>query len=338
MQSRISCSAGKLSLLHPEMIQQIVADVAYKSGAQYADENRVRIMSSDEGHVASSVTGNFWMHEQDIRLKDGFLVATCSCRVEEQPMCRHSIAALLAYHKTLPQTSAKAASKFKREAVVLEATVVEAVKTVEPAAKESEPAASPPRKAPSREVAEPAHSDSPGVTAKDLKFSDIAMFIEWLQPTVEALKHGRSMPGLPRSAHGDIEEWILALLNLETQKMHLEASQNALRNELAALKTDFADKSQQLERTTQKLQVANRDARDAQATCTDLQSKLSHCHGIITGLQDLGRQLDQCEGQIKAMGEELTRKKAQHDLLSGSFRDIASALRPLGKAAAAITG
>jgi hypothetical protein len=345
MQSRISCSAGKLSLLNPDMIEQIVAEVAFKTGTQYASENRVRLTSSDEGHIVSSVTGNYWMHEQDIRLKDGFLVSNCSCRVEEQPICRHSIAALLAYHDKLP-AAMKAPEKSKRAAVVLEATAVEEVVVEEPAPIPSSP---PPRETvmPKEKIRPAAekpkatvnttHSMAPA-PANDLKFSEIALFIEWLQPAVDALKHGEPMPGAPDTARGEIAEWVAALIDVESRRVQSESIQAGLKEDLAALQTELADKTGQLERTNQQLNAARREARDLQASCDEMRSSLSHCHTIINGLRDLGRQLDQCEGQIKAMGEELAKKKSQHDLLAGSFKDIASALRPLGKAAAAITG
>jgi hypothetical protein len=357
MQSRISCSAGKLSLLNPEMIEQIVAEVAFKTGTQYAAESRVRLTTSDEGHIVSSVTGNYWMHEQDIRLKDGYLVTNCSCRVEEQPICRHSIAALLAYHEQLP-AAMKAGEKVtlekaKRPAVVLEATVVEAVAVEEPpvvvaTAKHSAPPATPPRETITARKAAPAaekpkatvntsHSMAPA-PAKDLKFSEIALFIEWLQPAVDALKHGEPMPEAPETARGEIAEWVTALIDVESRRVESESIQASLKEELGALQTELTDKTGQLERTNQQLNTARREARNLQATCDEMQSSLSHCHTIINGLRDLGRQLDQCEGQIKAMGDELSKKKSQHDLLAGSFKDISAALRPLGKAAAAITG
>ena len=342
MQSRISCSAGKLSLLNPEMIEQIVAEVAFKTGTQYAAENRVRLTSSDEGHIVSSVTGNYWMHEQDISLKDGYLVTTCSCRVEEQPICRHSIAALLAYHDKLP-TTMKAPEKTKRAAVVLEATVIEAVPVEEPAAVPGAPPRETvtPKQAPKPAAEKPratvhtTHSMAPA-PAKDLKFSEIALFIEWLQPAVDALKHGERMPEAPETARGEIAEWVTVLLDVESRRVQSESIQAGVKEELAALQAELADKSGLLERTNQQLNTARREARDLQTSCDEMQSSLSHCHTIINGLRDLGRQLDHCEGQIKAMGDELTKKKTQHDLLAGSFKDIASALRPLGKAAAAI--
>lgn len=400
MQSKIACSAGKLSLLQPDMIQQIVAGVAYQTGAQYAAENRVRLMSSDEAHISASVTGNFWMHEQDIKLKDGWLVSNCSCRVEEQPLCRHGIAALLAYQAALPAEarravgseqekagarpagksredgpadSVAAAERGKRAAIVLEAQVVEAVTVpVEvvmpvpparpagtvtasrPAAQSApaaataamsgaaEPAAGEPQcsaaAAADGQPAAPAASGSrpPGAMSRDLKFSEIAQFIEWLQPAVEALRRSAPMPERPRDAHGEIEGWMRALLGLQGQFMESESGRQSLKAELQAARDVLVEKAGQLDRAQQQLQVARREARDLQAANAELQAALARSQAIITTLQDLGRQLDQCEGQIRAMGEELARKKSQHDQLAGSFKDIAAALRPLGKASATL--
>lgn len=381
MQSKIACTAGKLSLLQPDMIQQIVAGVAYQTGSQYAAENRVRLLTSDEAHITASVTGNYWMHEQDIKLKDGFLVSRCSCRVEEQPLCRHGIAALLAYQSTVgdkagrvargepamaqaasPAAAERAATpeRPRRSAIVLDAQVVEAVTvTAQGAAAIARAAAAAGSPAAAQSIT-PASERAPAAAARsergveknleksmeqgverggeggsahsrDLKFSEIALFIEWLQPAVAALRRGATMPGCPRDAHGEIEEWVRTLLGLQGQLAESEAGRQSLAAELQASRLALADKSEQMDKMNQQLQVARREARDAQARSNELQANLTRAQGVIASLQNLGRQLDQCEGQIRALGDELASKKTRHDELAGSFRDIAAALRPLGK-------
>src|SRR5687768_11928293 len=58
MRGKISCSAQKLSLLEPSMIESIVETSAYKIANHYLTENRVRIVEADEGQISSVIIGN----------------------------------------------------------------------------------------------------------------------------------------------------------------------------------------------------------------------------------------------------------------------------------------
>ena len=99
MRNKIPCSAERLSLLDPPMIQGVVDRNAFHLGSQYLSENRVRIVEANEAQISSAVIGNSGLYEQTIRLKDGHLVSKCSCSLPEEPMCRHCIAVLLEYHR-----------------------------------------------------------------------------------------------------------------------------------------------------------------------------------------------------------------------------------------------
>ena len=92
MRNKIPCSAERLSLLDPPMIQGVVDRNAFHLGSQYLTENRVRIVEADDAQISSAVIGNSGLYEQTIRLKDGHLVSKCSCSLPEEPMCRHCIA------------------------------------------------------------------------------------------------------------------------------------------------------------------------------------------------------------------------------------------------------
>src|SRR5215467_4948767 len=108
MRNKIPCSADRLSLLDPPMIQGVVDRNAFHLGSQYLSENRVRIVEADEAQISSAVIGNSGLYEQDIRLKDGHLVSKCSCTLPEEPMCRHCIAVLLEYQRwAQPQPTRK---------------------------------------------------------------------------------------------------------------------------------------------------------------------------------------------------------------------------------------
>ena len=108
MRNKIPCSAERLSLLDPPMIQSVVDRNAFHLGTQYLSENRVRIVEADEAQISSAVIGNSGLYEQTIRLKDGHLVSKCSCSLPEEPMCRHCIAVMLEFHRWVQPRAKKA--------------------------------------------------------------------------------------------------------------------------------------------------------------------------------------------------------------------------------------
>ncbi len=73
MRGKISCSAQRLSLLEPSMIQSVVEPPAFQIANQYLAENRVRIVEADESQISSVVIGNSGVYDQTVRLKDGSL-------------------------------------------------------------------------------------------------------------------------------------------------------------------------------------------------------------------------------------------------------------------------
>ena len=60
MRNKIPCSAERLSLLDPPMIQSVVDRGAFQIGSQYLAENRVRIVEADESQISSAVIGLGW--------------------------------------------------------------------------------------------------------------------------------------------------------------------------------------------------------------------------------------------------------------------------------------
>ncbi|MGZ8374237.1 MAG: SWIM zinc finger family protein, partial [Nitrospira sp.] len=99
MQKRIPCSAERLGLLDPQMIQAVSDASSFQFAHQYLTANRVRIVEADDSQITSAVVGHSGLYEQTIRLKDGHLVSKCSCTLPEEPMCRHCIAVLLEYQR-----------------------------------------------------------------------------------------------------------------------------------------------------------------------------------------------------------------------------------------------
>ncbi len=99
MLNKMPCAADNLNLLEPTMIQSVVEASAFKLGSEYLAEDRVRIAVADAVLITSVVIGASGLHKQTMHLKDGTLITQCSCTSTAQPLCRHCVAVLLAYHQ-----------------------------------------------------------------------------------------------------------------------------------------------------------------------------------------------------------------------------------------------
>ena len=128
----------------------------------YMAEYRVWIVEADEVQITSVVIGKSGVNEQTIRLKDGSLGTHCTCPLNEQPFCRHSVAALLEYHRWCqPKESHRPPTPT----------------SVEPPA-----------------VRRPIST----VPASDIKLSEVAVFVECLQAAVKAMEDKLALPARPQ--------------------------------------------------------------------------------------------------------------------------------------------
>ena len=128
MLNKISCTAETLEQLTPTSIRSVVDAETYDLGSQYFSENRVQILSTDDGSILSQVKGLHATYKQSISLQHGKLATSCSCSSKEQPFCRHCTAVLLDWHaqgtKTKPAEKAMK-SQTPDPALALSATLRE---------------------------------------------------------------------------------------------------------------------------------------------------------------------------------------------------------------------
>ncbi|WP_455376880.1 hypothetical protein, partial [Petrachloros mirabilis] len=230
MRNRIACSADRLSLLDPPMIQGVVDGNAFHLGNQYVSENRVRIVEADEIQISSAVVGNSGLYEQVIRLKDGHLVSKCTCSLPEEPMCRHCIAVLLEYHRWVEPTSNGRNSKNPSLDTAGSSTATNG---------------------------NAAMSSSLSVNL-DFKLSDVMAFIEWLQLATRALERGAPLPDSSRLT-GDIGLWTRNIRSLDERRRESEEIQQCLEAERRDRETHIAQLTQQLEASM--VEVKNLDKR-----------------------------------------------------------------------------
>lgn len=297
MRNKIPCSAERLSLLDPPMIQSVVDRNAFHIGNQYLSENRVRIVEADDSQISSAVIGNSGLYEQTIRLKDGHLVSRCSCALPEEPMCRHCIAVLLEYHRWVqPRSNAR-----KTKPLV-----------------HAQP--------PSAGTGQNGSSGQAGSTSEmrtDLKLSEVMAFIEWLQSAMKAVEGGQTIPE-PSRLSGEISAWAQTIRTLDDRRREGEETQ-------ITLAAEQRDREAYVGRMTQQLQASMAEVKAAQESSQQLQQELTSYKDMAVKLSEIASEVGGYDSQIKSIAGELLLKSTQLDKLAGSFREVAAALKTATK-------
>ncbi|MEO5955116.1 MAG: hypothetical protein ABIR36_05415 [Nitrospiraceae bacterium] len=295
MRNKIPCSAERLSLLDPPMIQAVVDRNAFHIGNQYLSENRVRIVEADDAQISSAVIGNSGLYEQTIRLKEGHLISKCSCSLPEEPMCRHCIAVLLEYHRWAQPRNGQQ--------------------------KKTKPSVPP---QPTQASAHNSGTSTPNpTTTTDLKLGEVMAFVEWLQPAIKALEDGRPLPDSPKIG-GDLASWIRAVRNLEERRRESEEVQ-------INLESDMRDREAYVGRLTQQLQASMEEIKATQASTQSLQQELSACKEMLAKVSEVSSEVGSYDSQLKSLAGEVLSKGAQLDKLANSFREVSTALKALTK-------
>jgi hypothetical protein len=295
MRNKIPCSADRLGLLDPQMIQGVSDPSAFQIGHQYLTENRVRIVEADEAQIASAVIGNSGLYEQTIRLKDGHLLCKCTCTLPEEPMCRHCIAVLLEYHRWA-QPRQPRRNQDSRDA------------------------------RPQSSSADHTGNGKPGPQpgATDLKLSEVMQFVEWLQPAVAAIEKGASVPEMPPSSGGQVAQWIQAIRQSELGRRQADEAHTRLQAEMR-------DREAYVGRLTQQLQASIAEAKAAQAMSQEQQAEVALYKGMLAKVGELAGEVGRYDVQIKAVAAEILGKGSQLEKLAHSFKEVADALKNAGK-------
>ncbi|HEX5646449.1 MAG TPA: hypothetical protein VFX56_05720 [Nitrospira sp.] len=294
MKNKIACSAERLGLLDPQMIQSVVETNAFRIGRQYVAENRVRIVEADDSQITSAVIGNSGLYEQTVRLKEGHLISKCSCTLSEDPMCRHSIAVLLEYHRWVQPQQAKKAQTAK---------------------------AAQPSPADSSANGKPAASPS---ASPDVKLSEVMLFVEWLGPAMRAIDKGTEIPESPSLGPGDVSTWIQAIKGMEDRLRQSEEAH-------ATLESEMRDREAYTARLTQQLQASTQETKAAQQMAQEQQREITAYTGLLTNAAGLAGEVIKFDGQLRAVASEILKKGTQLDKMAGSFKEVTDALNSLTK-------
>jgi len=291
MQKKIPCSAERLGLLDPQMIQAVSDASSFQIAHQYLTANRVRIVEADDSQITAAVIGNSGLYEQTIRLKDGHLVSKCSCTLPEEPMCRHCIAVLLEYQRWAQPRQSRKPKPWK------------------------EPIATPPV-GPSGN----GNGASPQSFTSDVKLSEVMVFLEWLQPATKALERQEPLPGPPALGPGAVSTWIQTIRNLGDRRRESEEVMTSLESQLK-------DREADLGHLTQQLQTSVRENNAAQATTQKLQREVDSYKEVLTRVSELTAEVVRHVGQMRAVTGDMLQKGSQLDKLVSSFKDVADALQ-----------
>jgi hypothetical protein len=291
MQKKIPCSAERLGLLDPQMIQAVSDASSFQIAHQYLTANRVRIVEADDSQITSAVVGHSGLYEQTIRLKDGHLVSKCSCTLPEEPMCRHCIAVLLEYQRwAQPQPSRK--PKPAKGSIA------------------TPPVAS----------SENGKRTTPHSVAPDVKLSEVMVFLEWLEPATKALERQEPLPSPPALGPGAALTWIQTIRNLEERRRENEEVMTNLESQLK-------DRDADVGQLTQQLQTSLREGNAAQATAQELQREVASYKEVLATVSKLTTEIVRHIAQMRAVTGDMQQKGSQLEKLVGSFKDVAEALQ-----------
>lgn len=292
MKSKIACSAGRIGLLDPTMIQGISEASAFQIGQQYVVESRVRIVQADEAQISAAVIGNSGLYEQTIRLKDNHLTSKCSCTLHEEPLCRHCIAVLLEYHRwAQPKQPTKPAPA--------------------PAPKEV--------KAPSQGSSPVGKLGAMSSPASDVKLSEVMLFIEWLQPAMKALEKDEPFPDSPQLGPGEVSSWVQMIKGLEDRCRETEDA-------LAQRESEMKDREAFVGRLTEQLQIAVTEAKAAQAKAQEFQRETTLYQGLLAKAGELAADVVRHDEQVRSVANDILQKGAQLHKVADSFKEAAEAL------------
>lgn len=291
MRNKIPCSAERLSLLNPQMIQAVSEASAFQFAQQYLTEKRVRIVEAGDVQIMSAVIGNAGLYEQSISLKDGHLLSKCSCTLPEEPMCRHCIGVLLEYHRwsqPKPSYNAIPSEEFKSPT---QATPFVSRKTAA-----SEP------------------------SVADVKLSEVIQFMEWLPSATRAIQAQGQLPTPPQFDSAEVSSWIHTIRTLVENRR--ESDQASTR-----LKAEMRDRESHVQRLTEDLHISMDEMKAAQATADELRLKIVTYEEKLAKVVELATEIVRNEEQMRLVASDLLQHGSEFDKLASSVKEIAQTLK-----------
>ena len=286
MLNKMPCAADKLNLLEPTMIQSVVEASAFKLGSEYLAEDRVRIAVADAVSITSVVAGASGLYKQTIQLKDGALITECSCGLTAQPLCRHCVAVLLAYHRWgKPQ---------------------------------------PPEASPGKPMTEaPPEARQSATPVADISLRDLRAFVEWFQVAVSALERGHPLPESPNLATAEVQGWIGSMQQLETRRREGKTKRYALQMVLNARKVEISELTQQLQASGQEIKAAQAASQAMQRELAQYRVMLGTLSNLAKEWDRLESQMGANAGAVEKQRSQLASLSSSVKRASAALQNLA---------------
>lgn len=161
--------------------------------------------------------------------------------------------------------------------------------------------------------------------SNDVKLSELTRFMEWMQRTVQAMEHDHPLPPAPDFNGSEVAAWVEVIRNMDARRRESEVAQ-------VGLEADLRNRDAAVARITQQLEASVEEAKSLQASCRELQHELEVHKSTITKTTGLSRQVEQFDGEIKAITGILAEKCARLEALAGTSREVAAMLKLFDKA------
>ena len=272
MLNKISCTAETLEQLTPTSIRSVVDAETYDLGSQYFSENRVQILSTDNGSILSQVKGLHATYKQSISLQHGKLATSCSCSSKEQPFCRHCTAVLLQWHSQ--------AGTAKRKPVEKEVEVKS--QTPDPA------------------------------LALSATLREFCSFIEWLNLASADLQLGKPLPNPPSLDSPELLRCFKVIHELQGRMIRSDETCAVLEDELAAREKQMEQLRLQLQNAVTEAKETRTTAEEIQRDLEKTRQMLAAMEGSrsqlstkLVGLADAmsskGLELTQLAAGVKEL-------------------------------------
>jgi len=244
---QIRCPAHTLSQFKNKIIRSLVPDAVFGRAYRYFVQRRVRVIYAGGEKLLAEVEGDGSLYQQTIRLADGRLLAACSCHSDEQPLCRHCVAALLAYHRLVPAFQEEFDSFWQG---TFDKRSIEGWLSGQPTERDSSPATG---------------------------LHETTAFIDWLQAAVAALKAEQPLPVASRLGPGDASGWAHTI-------QELAESACTGKKEVRALREEMAWKEGQLCRLALELEAMRQQVAETRGGYEAVKLEVETCREVIKRL------------------------------------------------------
>jgi hypothetical protein len=171
---------------------------------------------------------------------------------------------------------------------------------------------------------DPAESSS---SPLNVNLHHITIFIEWLQNAMRALDRGQTLPEVPALEPGDVMSWVRGIQNLHARWRLSEEKR-------LTAEADLLQRETQFDRLMQEFETLPADAKEAEATCNEIQNTLANARGLLDKLCDMAKEQKRLESELTSTADDLLHKSSKLNSRFGSIRELSTVIENVGGASA----